>query len=55
MLLINFNPDIINLCEVEGCDELKFFKRRIKFKYLWNLFMVKGSDTATGQKCWNDK
>lgn len=42
------NPDIINLCEIEGCDELNAIRNRMAdatyFPYL-----KKGKDTATGQ------
>ena len=43
-----FNPDIINLCEVEGCDELNCLKEELSLN-TYESFMVKGSDTATGQ------
>lgn len=43
-----FNPDIINLCEVEGCDELNSLKDQLILN-TYESFMVKGTDTATGQ------
>ena len=43
-----FNPDIINLCEVEGCDELNSLKDQLSLN-TYESYMVKGSDTATGQ------
>lgn len=43
-----FNPDIINLCEVEGCDELNSLKEELSLN-TYESYMVKGSDTATGQ------
>ena len=43
-----FNPDIINLCEVEGCDELNSLKGELSLN-TYESYMVKGSDTATGQ------
>jgi len=43
-----FNPDIINLCEVEGCDELNSLKDKLSSN-TYESFMIKGSDTATGQ------
>ena len=45
------NPDIINLCEVEGCDELNLLlesiNSKIESKYL--PYLKKGTDTSTGQ------
>jgi len=43
-----FNPDIINLCEVEGCEELNSLKDQLSSN-TYESYMVKGSDTATGQ------
>lgn len=42
-----YNPDIINLCEVEGCDELSVLASKIspQMKY----YMIEGADTSTGQ------
>ena len=44
----NLNPDIINFCEIEGCDELNLLREHLNddsyFPYL-----KKGTDTATGQ------
>lgn len=42
-----FNPDIINLCEVEGCDELNILKDKVDKNY--DFYLKKGTDTATGQ------
>ena len=39
-------PDIINFCEIEGCDELNML-RAIDGTY--NPYLKKGADTATGQ------
>ena len=42
------NPDIINLCEVEGCDELNMLSKSIENPEYYP-YMVKGKDTGTGQ------
>jgi exonuclease III len=41
------NPDIINFCEVEGCDELNILKDKLDGTYL--SYLKKGTDTGTGQ------
>jgi exonuclease III len=41
------NPDIINLCEVEGCDELSILNSNLYDSY--NMYLKKGTDTGTGQ------
>jgi exonuclease III len=41
------NPDIINFCEVEGCDELNILKDKLDGTYL--PYLKKGTDSATGQ------
>jgi exonuclease III len=41
------NPDIINLCEVEGCDELNILNNLLNNTY--NTYLKKGTDTGTGQ------
>ena len=41
------DPDIINLCEVEGCDELNMLKEQLDSTY--NTYLKQGTDTATGQ------
>ena len=41
------NPDIINLCEVEGCDELNRVKDALDGTYA--AYLKKGTDTSTGQ------
>jgi exonuclease III len=43
----NLQPDIINFCEVEGCDELNILKGQLDPTY--NAYLKKGTDTATGQ------
>lgn len=40
-------PDIINFCEVEGCDELNILKEQLDSTY--NQYLKKGTDTGTGQ------
>jgi len=41
------NPDIINFCEVEGCDELNALKSKLDPTYA--TYLKKGKDTSTGQ------
>lgn len=43
----NLNPDIINFCEIEGCNELNYLKNITSIDY--NGYLIKGSDTSTGQ------
>jgi len=43
----NLQPDIINFCEVEGCDELNILKDQLDNTY--NPYLKKGTDTGTGQ------
>lgn len=40
-------PDIINFCEIEGCDELNMLKDQLDVTY--NPYLKKGTDTSTGQ------
>jgi exonuclease III len=40
-------PDIINFCEIEGCDELNMLKEQLDSTY--NPYLKKGTDTGTGQ------
>jgi len=42
------NPDIINFCEVEGCDELNILKD-ILDDNSYTSYLKKGTDTSTGQ------
>lgn len=42
------NPDIINFCEVEGCDELNILKDKLGDNS-YNPYLKKGTDTSTGQ------
>lgn len=41
------NPDIINLCEVEGCDELNMLIDVMDDSYVG--YLKKGTDSSTGQ------
>jgi exonuclease III len=41
------NPDIINFCEIEGCDELNMLKDTLDGSYI--PYLKKGTDTSTGQ------
>jgi len=42
------NPDIINFCEIEGCDELNLLKDRLDDD-TYMPYLKKGTDTGTGQ------
>lgn len=41
------NPDLVNICEVEGCDELGSLIEYSAIDYI--PYLVKGKDTSTGQ------
>jgi len=43
----DINPDIINFCEVEDCDELMMLKDKLDNTY--TPYLKKGADTSTGQ------
>lgn len=43
----DINPDIINFCEIEGCDELNMLKEKLDGSYM--SYLKKGTDTSTGQ------
>ena len=43
----DLQPDIINLCEVEGCDELKMVINKLDSTYV--PYLKKGTDSSTGQ------
>jgi exonuclease III len=47
-VLKELQPDIINFCEIEGCDELNMLKTQLN-KTNYNPYLKKGTDTATGQ------
>lgn len=46
-IINKFNPDIVNLCEVEGCDELEKLIKNTSDDY--NPYLIQGTDTSTGQ------
>jgi exonuclease III len=43
----NLDADIINLCEVEGCDELNELNEQLDGTH--NVYLKKGTDSSTGQ------
>jgi exonuclease III len=43
------NPDIINFCEVEGCDELNLVIDELNSSVSYMPYLIKGTDTSTGQ------
>jgi exonuclease III len=43
------NPDIINFCEVEGCDELSLVIDELNSSDSYLPYLIKGTDTSTGQ------
>ena len=43
----DLDPDLINFCEVEGCDELNILKEQLDNSY--TPYLLKGTDTSTGQ------
>jgi len=48
-LITELNPDIVNFCEVEGCDELNQLVASIGQASGYKSYLKKGTDTATGQ------
>jgi hypothetical protein len=44
----DIRPDIINICEVEGCNELSKLKDELN-DTSYNPYLVQGTDTSTGQ------
>lgn len=46
-VISKYSPDIINLCEVEGCDELNTLIQIVDPKY--SAYLIQGTDTSTGQ------
>lgn len=44
----DLNPDIINFCEIEGCDELNMLKTALNDNS-YTPYLKKGTDTSTGQ------
>ena len=43
------NPDIMNLCEIEGCDEINALVKQLGSGSQYKGYLKKGTDTATGQ------
>ena len=41
------NPDLINFCEIEGCDELNMLRNSLDASY--TPYLKKGTDSSTGQ------
>lgn len=54
-VLRTLDPDIVNMCEVEGCDELYSLNNLLNMNAsapsasAYTAYMVKGNDTSTGQ------
>lgn len=46
-IISDLDPDIVNLCEVEGCDELNMLIDQLDDSY--RPYLKKGTDTGTGQ------
>ena len=44
----SLNPDIINFCEIEGCDELNMLITELQ-DTTYNPYLKQGTDTSTGQ------
>ncbi len=49
-VISDLNPDLVNLCEVESCDELTLLTENSKLSGKgYKPYMVKGTDSSTGQ------
>ena len=48
-VIADLNPDIINFCEFEGCDELNLLVSKLGSNFGYKPYLKKGTDTATGQ------
>lgn len=46
-IINELNPDIVNFCEIEGCDEINMLIDRTNPSF--NPYLIKGTDSATGQ------
>ncbi len=46
-VITDLNPDYVNLCEVEGCDELNELVAELDSGY--TPYLIKGTDSSTGQ------
>jgi exonuclease III len=47
-VLKELNPDMVNICEVEGCDELNMLIGELKDS-TYKPYLIEGTDTSTGQ------
>jgi len=47
----DINPDFINICEVEGCDELNLLRESLNIdnNTAYKPYLIQGKDTSTGQ------
>ena len=45
----DLNPDILNLCEIQGCDELEELIDNLINKDQYKRYVIQGDDTSTGQ------
>lgn len=48
-IIQSVGPDIVNICEVEGCDELNMLLDVFGDDNQYSPYLIQGSDTATGQ------
>jgi exonuclease III len=48
-IITDLNPDIVNFCEVEGCDELNQLVASLGTNSGYKPYLKKGTDSATGQ------
>ena len=48
-VLSELNPDLVNFCEVEGCDELNMVINGLNETNIFKPYLKKGTDTSTGQ------
>ena len=46
-IINDLKPDIVNFCEIEGCDEINMIIN--KTNPLFNPYLIKGTDSSTGQ------
>ena len=45
----DLNPDILNLCEIQGCVELEELISNLNNKDQYKKYVIQGEDTSTGQ------
>ena len=48
-IIDEINPDVINICEVEGIDELDLLQESLIYSDNYKSYLLKGTDTSTGQ------